>query len=202
MTCKRTMRGDLDAYVMGELADEKAHNLQAHLFECQECARELRLLRAEKRVFRARAENIVDAAPPFESVLAQLSGASVPARPAHRADTTRSKIGPIAVAFAALAAAAASWVGATRGPIDTQPPHRTEATAVEIEPENICAANGGAEWTPALMGVAPEQAENKNLTCSTGQPESQCEPRVEPAEQTCGSCSEECENAVDSCGSP
>lgn len=203
MTCNRTLRGDLDAYVMGELDAEKNHRVQAHLFECQECARELRLLRAEKKLFRARAEHTTEAVPPFESVLAQLDNVGVPARVPVRGDAARSKVGPIAVAFAAVAAAAASWVGATRGPIETLPPQRTDAAAVEIEPENFCAANTGTpEWTPPQVGSAPEQVETPGLTCTAGQPESQCEPQVEPEEQVCGTCSEDCENASESCGSP
>ncbi len=83
MICDVIRRGDLEAYVFGEAAPEVARRVEAHLFGCSECATEMRILRSERRVFRARQDEPAAPVPSFEALLARIEaeGASVPATP-------------------------------------------------------------------------------------------------------------------------
>ncbi len=83
MICDVIRRGDLEAYVFGEAPPEVARRVEAHLFGCNECATEMRILRSERRVFRARQDEPSAPVPSFEALMARIEaeGASVPATP-------------------------------------------------------------------------------------------------------------------------
>lgn len=144
MKCQFVQGGDLDAYVTGELSPAEARSVEVHLFGCAECASELRRLRAEQRLFRARAEQDTAVVPSFEGVLARLGGAGAKGEGAAkgRAPATRggaSFLAPAGVAVAALAAAAASWVGVRPSPVEVGPGARPGAVEeVEIGPDRVC----------------------------------------------------------------
>jgi len=72
MNCEVISRGDLEAYVFGEAEPRVARQVEAHLFGCSECAAELRQLRSERRLFRARLDDAAPAVPSFEDVLARI----------------------------------------------------------------------------------------------------------------------------------
>jgi anti-sigma factor RsiW len=59
---------DLEAYESGALSDVESARVEAHLKSCPLCAEEVAWLRAEKRLFRARAEEL-PGPPPFAEVL-------------------------------------------------------------------------------------------------------------------------------------
>lgn len=73
MSCDLLQNGILDEYAAGELGAAEAREVEAHLFGCSQCATELRALRAERRLFRARAEEAPLPVPSFEGVLARIA---------------------------------------------------------------------------------------------------------------------------------
>lgn len=185
MSCNVIQRGDLDAYVTGELSSPEARSVEAHLFGCSECATELRRLRAEQRLFRARAEQHTAAVPSFEGVLARIDrtaagksahaarsawGSSPDRAPARsgtagkgsaaRPSTWSSRLAPAGVAVAALAAAAASWVGVRQTPTEAGPPAREAAEEAAIGPDRVCTSEAPVSDEPAatMTSVSPERA--------------------------------------------
>ncbi len=192
MKCQFVQGGDLDAYVTGELSPAEARSVEAHLFGCSQCAAELRRLRAEQRLFRARAEQDTAVVPSFEGVLARLGGAGAKGEGAAkgRAPATRGGAGakgrapatrggvpargataggaqpsvwtsflaPAGVAVAALAAAAASWVGVRPSPVEVGPGARPgEVEEVEIGPDRVCTGEPPVSDEPTAS-EAPEVA--------------------------------------------
>jgi anti-sigma factor RsiW len=151
MICDVITRGDLESYVLGELPAKAGRRVEAHLFTCAECAAELRLLRAERRLFRARAEADAAEVPAFEGVLARIEGESValPAASGDRASlplpAARSGVAAkgrarrvMGSALGVLAAAAAIgwlWVGGRAAP---QEPAAGSAAFPEIVSEEVC----------------------------------------------------------------
>jgi anti-sigma factor RsiW len=183
MSCEVVKRGALDAYVHGDLAPGEARAVEAHLFGCHECAAELRRLRAERRLFRTRAEQDTAAVPSFEGVLARIDAAGgEPVRPASprspavpavvpAAARARSagkpgspqagwtaRLAPAGVAVAALAAAAASWVGVSRSPVEIGPGARQDVEDVAIGPDRVCTSEAPVSEEPSasLSTAAPE----------------------------------------------
>lgn len=75
MTCHLIATGELEAYAFGERSPAAGRALEGHLFGCAACAAELRHLRSERRLFRARAETSPDPLelPPFADVLARIT---------------------------------------------------------------------------------------------------------------------------------
>ncbi|MEZ4309775.1 MAG: zf-HC2 domain-containing protein [Polyangiaceae bacterium] len=170
MSCEWIRRGDLDAYSSSELGSDEARSLEAHLFGCAECARELRRLRAEQRLFRARAEAEREAVPSFEPVLARIDGDSAGSRRASRAGRREDSVGwtarlaPAGVAFAALAAAAASLVGIARSPSDLAPPARDEADIEAVPSERICLGEPAPAEDPRVSMPVPASVATAPMT--------------------------------------
>ncbi|WP_437676878.1 zf-HC2 domain-containing protein [Sorangium sp. So ce131] len=86
----------VEAYAAGELGEAEAARVAAHVASCRGCAEELRWLRAERRLFRARAA-AHPGPPPLEAVLA---------RAAEEAPACAAKRAPARAATAAQAGAA------------------------------------------------------------------------------------------------
>src|SRR5215212_3701466 len=72
MSCDVNTAGDLEGYAFGECGPKAARAVEAHLFGCADCAAELRRLRSERRLFRARMEADTAPVPAFEEVLARI----------------------------------------------------------------------------------------------------------------------------------
>lgn len=75
MTCHLIATGELEAYAFGERSPAAGRAIEGHLFGCAACAAELRHLRNERRLFRARAETSPDPleVPAFADVLARIA---------------------------------------------------------------------------------------------------------------------------------
>ena len=200
MSCSIVRRGDLDAYVSGELGPAEARPVEAHLFECNECAIELRRIRVEQRLFRARAEQDRPVVPSFDGVLARIDRA--PARsgsklPAPRPPAWTSRLAPAGVAVAALAAAAASWVGVRPSPVDTGPATRQHVEDLDIGPDRMCTGEPPVSdelrtsEPPPVPAIA--RSEEENSVCGTS----------EAPGATCGvasgSAAEACDDSVAWC---
>lgn len=213
MKCQFVQGGDLDAYVTGELSPAEARTVEAHLFGCAKCAAELRRLRAEQRLFRARAEQDTAAVPSFEGVLARLGGAGAKGRAPARGDVpARSAAGgraqpagwtsflaPAGVAVAALAAAAASWVGVRPSPVEVGPGARPGVVEeVEIGPDRVCTGEAPVSDEPTASeapevpgvktGVTARRAEDWGV-CGGGE-ESAAATMAEPCADTVAWCSD------------
>lgn len=255
MSCEVIHRGDLDAYVSGELSRAEARRVEAHLFGCGECAVELRRLRAEQRLFRARAEQEAAEVPSFEGVLARIAaGSSAPAapdapwsmpvapdaapvsatdgaaarvaaigeilarpapvragasgasvRPGSRRGTRgaerglasgwAARLAPVGVAAAALAAAAASWVGVRPSPVDEGPGARDLAHDVEIGPDRVC-ADDGEDTDEPLASMPPVRATTIDSPPRPGDDRAFHEPVSRPVEV----CSTGDAPSTDACG--
>jgi hypothetical protein len=65
---------ELEALVAGTLSAGPAGEVRAHVAACARCAEEIRWLREERRLFRARPEVPAEAVPPFAAVLAEVRG--------------------------------------------------------------------------------------------------------------------------------
>jgi hypothetical protein len=72
----------LEALIEGALPAEDAAETRAHLAACARCEEELRWLRDERRLLRARAETATPAVPPFAAVLAEVRREAGPHAPA------------------------------------------------------------------------------------------------------------------------
>lgn len=212
MSCEVIQRGDLDAYASAELPRAEARRVEVHLFGCAECATELRRLRAEQRLFRMRAEQDTAEAPSFEGVLARLgedaaevpSSAAVPPADGVRLRSVRSgggarspgwasRLAPAAVAVAALAAAAASWVGVHPADVEIAPGARSQADEVGILPDRVCTAEAPVSSEPlaSMPPVRDSRSEPAARTpedpaCGAGARVEACGPGDGVAAEVCG----------------
>jgi hypothetical protein len=91
----------VEAYALGELDGERAARVRAHLGACAACARELALVRAERRALAAYARRDARPLPAFEAVLAR-ANARAPAPPARRAPPAWLGLGACAAAAAVV----------------------------------------------------------------------------------------------------
>lgn len=117
---------DLEGYVFGELGDERATQIILHLGACEACAREVAMLRAERRAFRDRADGEVVAVPAFAGVLEKMRAQEPIDLAARRAWWKRGAILTVAVA------AAASFLIAL--PARHDQPAASNGVVVEAEP--------------------------------------------------------------------
>ena len=192
MSCEVRTAGDLDAYAFGELSAPAARAVEAHLFGCAGCAAELRRLRAEQRLFRARLDAPAPAPPPLAAVLDLIDGAA-PARPADAHPLTarvlyldgaasglkprgaacasrpplpfaRSGRWAAAGSAAAAAVALAAAIAGVRlnGPLPASSAPRVEGDAPEISAEAMCEAG-----TPISVSVDPRASVAEHPAAST-----------------------------------
>ena len=182
MKCKRIQKGDLDAYIHGELSSAETGSLEAHLFGCAHCATELRHLRQEKRFFRARADADTEPTPSFESVLARIAReehhAEIEAQDPDREVAIANVLRPIPVASkverarhderkhvvprwaqtlvacAATAAAAVSLIGVTPAKTERVPAGYSYGNDLDIGAEPVCVMENGAE-NPEILASWP-----------------------------------------------
>jgi hypothetical protein len=73
MSCDTLTPEDLEAYAFGELDERGATRVLLHVATCTCCGEDLRRLRAERRMFAARAAVATPEVPSFEAVFARLS---------------------------------------------------------------------------------------------------------------------------------
>lgn len=196
MNCEVISRGDLEAYVFGEAEPRVARQVEAHLFGCSECAAELRQLRSERRLFRARLDDAAPAVPSFEDVLARIDNgggraadavASAPRRTAD-ASAPRRTVDAIApaprraapgafsrflrTAPAVLAAAAAIgwlWVRGAGAPLVEPAGHGPEADETLIVAEPICGSGSPAPDDEARVPVSQEPISSVDLSAQRRQ---------------------------------
>lgn len=140
MSCDVNTAGDLEAYAFGECNAQAARAVEAHLFGCAACAAELRRLRGERRLFRARLERDSAPVPAFDGVLARIQEQG--AAPLRVASGRSRALVSTAVAAVALAAAFAG-LRFNGAPGPGAPPLRGEADGTEIAAEAVC--EGGAQ---------------------------------------------------------
>lgn len=164
----------LEAYADGELDREAAADVAAHLPTCRACAEELRLLRAERRLFQARAA-AHPPPPPFEEILARAteSARAVEASPPRAPDPApaplaararriphRARRGAppwlargAAVALALAAAMIALWRagGPSLAPAPAGPAPRAESPPIADLPRSIAPAPDRADPEPCFI---------------------------------------------------
>lgn len=211
MSCNRIHKGDLDAYVHGELSDAEANALESHLFGCRHCATELRQLREEQRLFRLRAEAETAAVPSFADVLARIHGdaalavveAKSPrvlplprkAEPFRLAEAKHgfSRWAQAFVACAATAAAAWSFLSVTPPKSDELPIGHTHGEDLEIGADPICTPENSSASAQVLASLPPKHEVQTKIvnvlpedsaTCGSHDVPA-CELSDKPAEPTC-----------------
>jgi anti-sigma factor RsiW len=183
MSCNKIQKGDLDAYVHGELSAVEAEGLEAHLFGCAFCVTELRHLRQEKRLFRSRADADEEQVPAFADILARINRQEAPAAAndvesnrvialakAPRPQPSRAKAelarsgeakpgfsrwAQAFVACAATAAAAGSLLGVTPPKTDSTAIAHTRGEEMEIGADPICTPENSSASAEILVSVAP-----------------------------------------------
>lgn len=202
MSCNRIHRGDLDAYVCGELSVAEAASLESHLFGCQDCATELRHLRQEKRLFRVRADADTEQVPAFEDVLLRIageeSGSPVDDEDARRdvaiAKITRPLPRPpnvdqpragegkhvfprwaqALVACAATAAATVSFVGVTPPKTDGTPVVHAQRSEMEIGADPVCTTENSSASAEVLASLPPPREVQTKASSPSGEDFSTC----------------------------
>lgn len=219
MSCNQLPKGDLDAYVHGELSAVEVDELEAHVVDCHVCATELRQLRQEKRLFRLRADAEQEQVPAFAEVLARIHREETRAV-AHEEESNRvvvfakaprplpvkakeksirsgegknsfSRWAQAFVACAATAAAAGSLLSVT--------PPKTEPTAItsthgeemEIGADPICTPENSSASAEVLASVAPPRAGFSPVSNPNNDNVETCgEPHVEECEELDRICGE------------
>jgi len=156
MICDVIRRGDLEAYVFGEAPPEVARRVEAHLFGCNECATEMRILRSERRVFRARQDEPSAPVPSFEALMARIEaeGASVPATPVEE---EAPLVGP--VSRGASRSLGGSLAGHDRGQRAEQTRGTSGRQALSGEVHGISgrqALSGGVQGISGRQGLSGE----------------------------------------------
>lgn len=221
MICDVIQRGDLEAYVFGEAAPDTARKVESHLFGCAECAAEMRLLRSERRVFRARQEAVAAEVPSFEALLSRLDAEVEPApvvsqakspgeRPsvalAPRVSKPAARASRGSFAVAALVAAAAVVTLLVRGRPVSPEDGGERAGAPEIAAEEICGSGDEVVWMPVsrepIASYDPAFAARAHEPIARGEPEkAACAGDVhEECDSGESSFTSACEDAAALCG--
>jgi anti-sigma factor RsiW len=206
MSCDVIERGDLEGYAFGELSPRAALQVEGHLFGCATCASELRLLRAERRLFRSRAEAAAPEVPSFEGVLVRIAqeprapGEAREERKGHEGRPTERiqpvRYGRLTAALGVLAAAAAVawlWSGRPQKPAELQAGNEDAFAAIVSEAVCLRDAPEHEEEEEARAAASEEALASVDLA-----PQSRMSGAVAQVEADLGACSSA--RASEACG--
>jgi len=229
MSCNKIQKGDLDAFVHGELSAVETEELEAHLFGCKYCATELQQLRQEKRLFRLRAEADEEQVPAFAEVLARINRDETsivtneeesnrvvvlaktprPLSSKAKAELARSnerkhgvsKWAQAFVACAATAAAAGSLLSVTPPKTDHMAMTHPHGEEMEIGADPICTPENSSASAEILVSVAPPRVGPMQMPSPSSDDFGTCgEPHVEECDDLKPVCGEASSPVCDESG--
>jgi anti-sigma factor RsiW len=164
MICPRPK--ELEACALGALDEAHAAAVRAHALGCAECAEEMEMIAAEKRLFARRAALPAPPPPPFAEVMERLRrGSPAGRRPARSPRLWAGLAAAAAIAFALSRGARPVPVDDGGSPAIVAEPPRPEAEAAAARAED--------DYGACLMGTpatGPEKSDECAVTCGDAEP--------------------------------